>query len=51
MVYKGEIDKQEAGLIKEFLYQAIARLAAPKNAPRLPTIPCEAKPLKTIANN
>ncbi|KHJ30763.1 putative eka-like protein [Erysiphe necator] len=47
IVYKNDIEKVEADLVRNYLQQAIALLAASDNAPKSPPIPHLTKPLKT----
>ncbi|KHJ30276.1 putative eka-like protein [Erysiphe necator] len=46
LVYKNDIEKEEAYLVRNYLQQAIALLAASDNAPKSPPIPHQTKPLK-----
>ncbi|KAI0997117.1 hypothetical protein K3495_g11070 [Podosphaera aphanis] len=43
-IYKDEIEKEEAEIIRTYLQQAIARLAASENAPEPPKVPVQTKP-------
>ncbi|KHJ35095.1 putative eka-like protein [Erysiphe necator] len=45
--YKGDIEKREADLIRGYLQQAIARLAASNNVPKPPPIPLKTTPLRS----
>ncbi|KHJ35820.1 putative eka-like protein [Erysiphe necator] len=45
--YKGDIEKREADLIRGYLQQAIARLAASNNVPKPSPIPLKTKPLRS----
>ncbi|KHJ31409.1 putative eka-like protein [Erysiphe necator] len=47
LVYKNDIEKEEADLVRNYLQQAIALLAASDNAPKSPPIPHQTKPLKS----
>ncbi|KHJ33090.1 hypothetical protein EV44_g4193 [Erysiphe necator] len=47
LVYKNDIEKEEADLVRNYLQQAIALLAASDNAAKSPPIPHLTKPLKT----
>ncbi|KAI1005500.1 hypothetical protein K3495_g2710, partial [Podosphaera aphanis] len=42
--YKDEVEKEEANLIRNYLQQAIARLAASEFIPKPPAIPLQSKP-------
>ncbi|KHJ30869.1 putative eka-like protein [Erysiphe necator] len=46
-MYKGDLEKPEADLIRGYLQKAIVRLAASKNVPKPPPIPLKTKPLKS----
>ncbi|KHJ33377.1 putative eka-like protein [Erysiphe necator] len=47
LVYKNDMEKEEADLVRNYLQQAIELLAASDNAPKSPPIPHQTKPLKS----
>ncbi|KHJ34013.1 putative eka-like protein [Erysiphe necator] len=50
-IYKEDIEKEEADIIRKYLQKAIAYLVASDNAPKLPEIPIESKPSKMKSVN
>ncbi|POS82595.1 hypothetical protein EPUL_006311, partial [Erysiphe pulchra] len=50
-IYKEDIEKEEADIIRKYLQKAIACLAASDNIPQPPKIPIESKPGKKKVSN
>ncbi|KHJ36459.1 putative eka-like protein [Erysiphe necator] len=50
-IYKEDIEKEEANVIRKYLQKAIAHLVASDNAPQPPEIPIESKPSKMKSSN
>ncbi|KHJ30075.1 putative eka-like protein [Erysiphe necator] len=50
-IYKEDIEKEEADVIRKYLQKAIAHLVASDNAPQPPEIPIESKPSKMKSSN